>query len=70
MNNKLTQEQIDGRLRAYERAIAYVTVLVMKTGGVDEQGAAAVVKELRGNRNRFIKRMEAGKVGRKRTLNR
>jgi hypothetical protein len=35
--------------------------------GHNEEQAAAVLKELRGNRDRFIKRMEAGKVGRKQT---
>lgn len=67
MNNKLTQEQIDTRLVMYERVTQLLTAWV-HTGPGSEQ-AAAVLKEVRGNRDRFIKRMEAGKVGRKRTLN-
>lgn len=69
MNNKLTQEQIDSRVRMYEKAIELMTRCVQYSVGHGEEQAAAVLKELRGNRDRFIKRMEAGKVGRKRTLN-
>jgi hypothetical protein len=67
MNNKLTQEQINNRLKAYQRVIEDLNACCI--AGINEEGAAAVLKELRGNRNRFIKRMEAGNVGRKRTLN-
>lgn len=69
MNNKLTQEQVDSRVRMYDKAIELMTNCVKYSVGHGEE-QAAVLKELRGNRDRFIKRMEAGKVGRKSTLNR
>lgn len=68
MQRKLTQEQIDNRLKAYTEAIEHLMTKCLT--GVNQEGTAAVIKELRGNRDRFVKRMEAGKVGRKSTLNR
>lgn len=70
MNNKLSQEQVDSRVRMYDKAIELMTNCVRYSVGHGEEQAAAVLKELRGNRDRFVKRMEAGKVGRKSTLNR
>lgn len=67
MQRKLTQEEIDNRIKAYQEIADYLAM--MCESGFNEEGAAAVLKEVRGNRDRFIKRMEAGKVGRKRTLN-
>lgn len=70
MNNKLSQEQVDSRLRMYQQAIDTMRAFTEGNRERDAEQAAAVLKELRGNRNRFIKRMEAGKVSRKSTLNR
>ena len=61
MNNKLTQDQIAARIRMYNKAIELMTDYAK----LDNEQAKAVVKVLVWSRNDFIKRMEAGKVGRK-----
>ena len=59
MNNKLTQNDIENRLIMYER-VNQLLMAWVHTGPAADQ-AAAVVKEVRSNRDRFIKRMETRK---------
>ena len=65
MHNKLTQEQIDHRLKIYDECIDRMMLVVYGNREGHSEQAAAVVKELRGARKRFIKRMEGGRIGRK-----
>jgi hypothetical protein len=65
MQNKLTTEQVDARLRMYTEAIDRMLIVVYSNKEGDAEQAAAIVKELRGARKRFIKRMEGTAIGRK-----
>jgi hypothetical protein len=65
MQKKLTHEQVDARVRMYQEAIDRMTIFVHGNKEGDSEQAAAIIKELRGTRKRFLKRMEATAVGRK-----
>lgn len=65
MHNKLTQEQIDHRLKMYDECIKRMTLFFHEDRGHSSEQAAALVKELRGARDRFVKRMEGTRIGRK-----
>lgn len=65
MHNKLTHEQIDARCKMYDEAINRMMIFVYGNMEGSSEQAAAIVKELRGARKRFLKRMQATNVGRK-----
>lgn len=65
MQSKLTQNQIDARLRCYDQALTHVLTIVSGHRAGDHEQATAVYNELVSARARFLKRMEAGAVGRK-----
>lgn len=65
MHNKLTHEQVDHRLVMYDKAIEHLLLYVHSHREGQAEQAAAIVKELRGARKRFVKRMNGTRIGRK-----